>query len=120
MRGRLTIDEMNDLVIKENQSEVPPYTKLQTIVNLFFPELQEALSRVHAARSECFATFGIYRSQYMQVGHHEHSLIAPFRDAVGRFDVAADMLRQGIVSESNKITGVSSKYKSLSHYSREG
>lgn len=119
MLGHLTIDKMDDLDQRRPRPDVPPYTKLQTIVNLFFPELQDALSKLHVVRSECIAAFGPYRAQYLKVGHHEHSLIERFRDAVERFHVAADMLRQGIVSESNKITGVSSKYKSISHYSKE-
>ncbi len=115
MSHKISVDQMHDIEIEEKADAyaTPPYTQLQTLVNLYFPALQEPLRDVHHAKQKCFEVFEEYKSKYREIGHHHQVEVKILTARMKEFDAAANILRQGIVDEANKLTGIKSSYKSL-------
>jgi hypothetical protein len=64
MQGQLTIDQVNDLIIKNSKNTNIDYHRLQMIIDFYFESLAEQFSRILTIRDETNSLILEYKQMY--------------------------------------------------------
>jgi hypothetical protein len=100
MRGEITYDEGNDLIIKNHDRQDKSHDIAQMLVNIYFPELRPHLQAILKRRDQINRIHSEFKKSYR--GEPCHSFLKPFLAELSGIDVDEKALTDELFRISEK------------------
>jgi hypothetical protein len=103
MQGKLTFDQMNDLAIAEGKRDSIDFSRIQMLIDVYFPSTRPAYERVGTARDVLRNIASEHKRAY-EAGDIEGSQFSkPFFQAMQNVEKAANPLKEAIIRDLRSI-----------------
>jgi hypothetical protein len=96
MQGKLTYDGHTELTIKSAEKQTHDFTRLEMLIDVYFPETKSLYMKVHEARKAINKVWFEHERQYEGGDTDGLRFIAPFVDAQNAFETAGTHLKEQI------------------------
>ncbi|HJW86800.1 MAG TPA: hypothetical protein VJ440_09225 [Candidatus Brocadiaceae bacterium] len=103
MRGTLTLNQVNDLIIKYGSDEKNNFENMNMLVGLYFPRLQGGIDELMKCRESLNALIKIFKQRYKN-GETDGSMLLPeFKEIMDRLDNAEEKFKNAVFREAALI-----------------
>jgi hypothetical protein len=96
MHGKLTYNQHNELTLKWSEQKGYDFSRLEMIIDVYFPDIKDSYSKVLEARTEINRISAEHERQFNSGKTDSHGLIAQFVAAQEKFESTGTCLKEQI------------------------
>lgn len=101
MRGEITYNDANDLIIKNHDKEDKSHDEAQMLINIYFPQLRPQLEAIMQRRDRINKIRSDFKKSYERQENCDR-FIKPFWDELGGIDSDEKAMTDGLFRISEK------------------
>lgn len=103
MEGELNYNQALDLTIESGSRDMLDFDRLQMLIDIYFPHLQESLNKLLEVRDDLNKIMNAHKNEYKQGNLDGRKFIKSTLEALDQLDKTGDRLKKEIIAKEKAI-----------------